>query len=154
MGSYRQRCLEKIMALDHSVLADQLRQHQRKQQGWTDEEPPHLHQPPTSAGKPQLDKIGTVPSDTHFSSAGVKEVEGEQPDAFGDFPHSSGGVPSKYEATPSATRGRTFDEIRADNRRRQHQKYNPHSGSGGVSGDPGKPVRVRRNKYGDIISED
>ena len=31
MGSYRQRCLEKIMALDHSVLADQLRQHQRKQ---------------------------------------------------------------------------------------------------------------------------
>ena len=31
MRSYRQRCLEKIMALDHSVLADQLRQHQRKQ---------------------------------------------------------------------------------------------------------------------------
>ena len=99
-------------------------------QGWVDEEPPHLPQPHTSASTPpQLDKTHTVPSDTHFSckltdltvtyigilcvcmciacvhaAAGVMEVGGEQPDAFGDTPQPSGGLPSKYEATPTVTR--------------------------------------------------
>lgn len=31
MRSYHQRCVDKLMSLEHSVLADQLRQHQRKQ---------------------------------------------------------------------------------------------------------------------------
>ena len=31
LRSYRQTCLDKIMALEHSTLAEQLRQHQRRQ---------------------------------------------------------------------------------------------------------------------------
>ena len=31
LRSYRQTCLDKIMSLENSVLADQLRQHRRKQ---------------------------------------------------------------------------------------------------------------------------
>lgn len=92
-------------------------------QGWADEEPPHLTQPHTSASTPpQLDKTHTVPSDTHFScklidltvtcccsvcvcaAAGVMEVGGEQPDAFGDTLQPSGELPIKYEATPTVTR--------------------------------------------------
>jgi hypothetical protein len=156
LRSYRQTCLDKIMSLERSVLADELRKHQRKQQGWTEEDGlPSLmrgsHPPLTSSPLP-LSQPNTVTSDRPLSS----DPADQQPDAFGPISLPPPPLPGDYDNSSSKTRGRTFDEIRDENRRRQQQRHYPQSRVGGVRGEDAgnKPVRVRRNKYGDIISEE
>ncbi|CAI8040460.1 OCIA domain-containing protein 1 [Geodia barretti] len=156
LRSYRQTCLDKIMSLENSLLADQLRQHRRKQQGWTEEDGlPSLMRdspPPLTSSPLPLSQPNTVTSDTPFSS----DPADQQPDAFGPTSLPPPPLPGDYDNSSSKIRGRTFDEIRDENRRRQQQRHYPQSRVGGVRGEDAgnKPVHVRRNKYGDIISEE
>ena len=99
----------------------------------------------------------------------------EQPSAFGDPKTSElyGGVEGDVTSSSSGQQpGKTFDEIRAENRKRQQfgaKEYRQLDQRGQRSGEMERPwgrdqrqipsagkdrTRERRNKYGDIIIED
>lgn len=211
VASYRKTCFEKIMALENSFLASQVREHlgriqkegfksyesgcrpdptndearrpksqYQQQQEQRTYPPPRKYRQPSSHG-PTSDAPSSLNADTYSrekAALDARQEPVEQPDAFG----STGAYPQSYDThTESAqdkqntpSRGRTFDDIREENRRRQLQRSFPCAPSSGrassserrgtgVEGDWRQSGRSqerqqgsikRKNKYGDDVYED
>lgn len=198
VASYKQRCIDKIMALENSQLANQARARRSGIQSWDEElattpperqpgrhrryPPRHQHEPRPSHA-PSLSSKGKGVREKDYSTAPEPVYpqadqrsddftsilpQDDQPDAFSGSSGPTTPQPtqkgrSSLEATPTRPKGRTFDEIRDENRQRQlHQSYPRARKDEGEpravqdwrqqgTQDSGKPVR--RNKYGDVIEE-
>lgn len=179
VSSYKEKCFQKIMQLDNSRLKEQVLIAKGQKEGCS---AAPSDQPSVGSGRPPVDTKDRV---RYRPRPGMRPKQDEplppppppseesvdQPSAFQESSQTSFGWNADQPATGSGTRGRTFDEIRAENRRRQfqpkpdaHPEENDPSSSGQdhwrrdqtqlVGSDSNQNKRVRRNKYGDIIIDD
>ena len=129
ISSYKQRCIDKIMKLEHSYLKDQVLSKRKANEDF----------------KEYIQETSKVPAQPKGSPFPDQQT---QPSAFKDSYQSTSGE-------GPAEQGRTFEEIRKEHREKQSTAPPTQwSGRGGSGGGGTQGKSVKRNKYGDIIYED
>ena len=149
ISSYKQRCIDKIMKLEHSYLKDQVLS-KRSGQAHDSHMISLFHyvcsiRKANEDFKEYIQETSKVPAQPKGSPFPDQQT---QPSAFKDSYQSTSGE-------GPAEQGRTFEEIRKEHREKQSTAPPTQwSGRGGSGGGGTQGKSVKRNKYGDIIYED